>query len=290
MLPQASLADKVELDDQEYANADSNFEVRGLASPVIESESEQDPAMLRDPLMLSTLHSPLMLSPQSYASTMDKLEQEGKSDNGFSADVGTQRSDASNEAISDGTTSTTPSHTHIPAPITTEQVPAAANATSVSEDSKIDSAVAADSPARPKVTWDDQTPRTCSSRRVSHDTFTVGQRRPSILLNGAASTFTSTTASTPSNIGLNGTNKNLNSGQSSLGNGSSKPTPAGAMRPGEYVVGSPTNSNGKLFVTMLLSLCAGYLVIRTVRELLGNWGVQGVLMVLGAALMMRRSI
>jgi len=74
------------------------------------------------------------------------------------------------------------------------------------------------------------------------------------------------------------------------GNGDHKPITVIPVGAGEYVVGSPPSNNAKLFVIMLLSLCGGYVVIRTVRELLGNWGVQGVLMAVGAVLMMRRTV
>jgi len=295
VLPQASLADKADLNDAEQTIADSNFTMFGVGPAIVESESEPSPTFVHDPLELSTSDNPLMLSPQSYASTMDKREQDAKSDE-FSAFSSSNRSDDSEQVAShNATLSNATSHTRISPLDTTDQISATARVTSGSDNSKIDSAIAADSPARSKVTWDDQAPRTFHSRRVSRDTFTVGQRRPSILLNGAApspSTYTCTTAPSTNPI-TNGTTKaEARSSTSAMGNsiGDHAITAAVLGRPGEYVVGSPPNNNAKFFVIMLLSLCGGYLVIRTVRELLGNWGVQGCLMVLGAVLMMRRTV
>jgi len=261
----------------------------GVGPAIVESESGQDAA---------TSQTPLTHSSQIISSIIAKSEQDATTINSF-AGFGTHphSSDATKQEASHNTsTSDATSHTSIPPLDTTDQISATVNGRSGSDNSKIDSAVAADSPARPKVTWDDQAPRTFHSRRVSRDTFTVGQRRPSILLNGAApSASTSTGTAAPSSTTItNGTNKNkrMDSPTSTMesGNDDHKSITAIPGRPGEYVVGNPTGSNAKLFVIMLLSLCGGYVVIRTVRELLGNWGVQGCLMALGAVLMLRRTV
>ena len=291
VLPQASLAEKADLNDQEHTIADSDFTMLGVGPAIVESESRQDAA---------TSQTPVTHSSQIISSIIAKSEQDATTTNS-SAGFGTHfhSSDATKQEASHNTsTSDATSHTSIPPLDTTDQISATVNGRSGSDNSKIDSAVAADSPARPKVTWDDQAPRTFHSRRVSRDTFTVGQRRPSILLNGAApSASTSTGTAAPSTNPItnrtNGTTKTkAHSSTSAMGNGNGDHAITAAIPgiPGELVVGSPPTSNAKFFVIMLLSLCGGFVIIRTVRELLGNWGVQGCLMVLGAVLMMRRTV
>lgn len=278
LLPQASLADKTELEDEEHTIANADFCKRGLAPPVIESETGH--ALL--------VRSSIMATSGKESKIVDALD---------TTDTHPHPHDTIDQDASHITTpSNANNHTPLPPVDTTAQVSTTATATarapsqSTFDDSKIDSAVLTDFPARPKVTWDDQAPRTFHGRRVSRDTFVVGQRRPSILLNGAASSSSSTSGSNPSPsiIGLNGTgrNKNSYSRTSSFrdGLGGHKTTTT------DITTNTAAASNAKLFVIMLLSLCGGYVVIRTVREALGNWGVQGALMVVGAALIVRRSV